>query len=107
MCQLIEYSDDFSKTSGVLWQYCRDEQVLADEGAIAVFNVSNAITDSLEIKEKITGQTGNDGRKKVKIVVPLKYLRNFWRTLEMPLINSEINFDLNWSKDCVIVANNG
>ena len=39
-------------------------------------------------------------------MVPLKYLSNFWRTLEMPLINCEINLDLNWSENCVIVTNN-
>ena len=39
-------------------------------------------------------------------MVALKYLSNFWRTLEMPLINCEINLDLNWSKNCVIEANN-
>ena len=39
-------------------------------------------------------------------MVPLKYLSNFWRTLEMPLINCEITLDLNWSENCVIVATN-
>ena len=39
-------------------------------------------------------------------MIPLKYLSNFWRTLDMLLINCEINLDLNWSKRCVIVANN-
>ena len=56
----------------------------------------------LKIKEKITGQRHNNGTKKVKIMVPLKYLSNFWGTLEMCLINWEINLDLNWSKNCVI-----
>ena len=59
-----------------------------------------------EIKEKITGKTGSIGTKNVKIIAPLKYLSNFWRTLKMSLINCEINLDLNWSKNCVIVANN-
>ena len=40
--------------------------------------------------------------KNVEIVVPLKYLSNFWRTLEMSLINWEINLELTWSSDCVI-----
>ena len=39
-------------------------------------------------------------------MVPFQYLSNFWRTLQMPLINCEINFDLNWSENCVIVATN-
>ena len=52
----------------------------------------------------MTGQTGNNGTKNVEIMVPLKYLSNFWRTLEMPLINCEINLLLTWSTSCVIVS---
>ena len=47
-------------------------------------------TDSFNFKAKITGQPGDKGTKEVEIMVPLKYLSNFWRTLEMPLINCEI-----------------
>ena len=54
----------------------------------------------------MTGQTGNDGIKNVEIVVPIKYLSNFWRTLEMPLINCEVNLILTWSANCVIVSTN-
>ena len=64
----------------------------------------NATTNSFKIKEEITGQAGNNGTKNVEIMVPLIYLGNFWRTLEIPLINCEINLYLNWSKNCVIVA---
>ena len=53
---------------------------------------------------RIAGQTGNDGPKNVEIIVPVKYLSNFWKAFEMHLINCEINLDLNWSKRCVIVA---
>ena len=52
----------------------------------------------------MTGQTGNNGIKNVEIMVPLKYLSNFWRTLEMSLINCEINLILTWSANCVIVS---
>ena len=48
----------------------------------------------LKQKQKMTGQTRNNGTKDVQIMVPLKYLSNFWRTLEMPLINYEINLFL-------------
>ena len=52
--------------------------------------------------------TLNDGNTKdVEIMVPLKYLSNFWRTLEMPLINCEIELILTWSKDCVISSATG
>ena len=49
-------------------------------------------------------KTGNNGTKNVEIMVPLKYLSNFWRTHKMPLINCEISLDLNWSKNCIIVV---
>ena len=49
--------------------------------------VVNNLTDSFNFKVKFTGQTGNDGTKDVEIMAPLKYLTNFWRTLEIPLIN--------------------
>ena len=59
------------------------------------------MTDSFKIKEKITGKTDDNGTKDVEVMPPLKYLSNFWRTLEMSLIICQINFDLNWSKNQV------
>ena len=56
MYNLIEYSNIYSKTSGILWQYCRDELVLDDNDTIADFNIANAITDSFKSKEKIIGR---------------------------------------------------
>ena len=57
---------------------------------------------------KITGTTPNNGNTEdVEIIVPLKYLSNFWRTLEMPLITCEVNLILKWSKDCVITNSTG
>ena len=55
-------------------------------------------------KNKKNSQTGNNNTNNAEIMVPLKYLGNFWKTVEKPLINCEINLDLNWSKNCVIVA---
>ena len=60
----------------------------------------------LILKQKITGQTNDDGRINVEIMVPLKYLSNIWRTLEMPLINCEVELILIWSADCVIIYAN-
>ena len=77
---LIEYSDNYSKTSGSLWQYYRDDP-------------SDNITrsESFKNKTKITGKnTAAGNTKEVKIAVPLNYLSNFWRTLEIPLINFEL-----------------
>ena len=102
---LIEYSDNFSKTPGSLWQYCKDIPVVDNNSTIVNF-VENNLTDSFNFKVKITGQTGDDGTKNVEIIVPLKYLSNFWRTLEMPLINCEINLTLTWSTNCVIDSTN-
>ena len=92
MYNLIEYSDNYSKTSGSLWQYYKDEP-----------NDNLAGSESLKSKVKITGKTPADrNTKNVEIIVPLKYLSNFWRTLEMSLINGEVNLILTWSKDCAI-----
>ena len=85
---LIEYSDNYSKKSGSLWQWYRDE--LTD-------------SESFEFKIKITGNTPTDSNTKdVEIAVSLKYFGDFRRTLELPLINSEISLILKWSWTCVI-----
>ena len=86
MYNLIEYSDNYSKTSGNLWQYCKEIPAVDNNGDIADFSGTNA-TDSFNFKTKITGQTNNNGRiDNVEIMVLLKYLSNFWRTLEISLI---------------------
>ena len=103
MYSLIEYSDNYAKTTGSLWQYCKDIPVLNANDEITHFADANT-TDSFNFKVKITGQTGNGGTKDVEIMVPLKYLSNFWRTLEMSLINCEVNLILPWSSTCVLIA---
>ena len=78
MYNLIEYSD-LEKASGSLWKYCKDIPAVNKNGNIVDFNGANA-TDSFNFKAKITGQTGNDGEiDNPEIMVPLKYLSNFWR----------------------------
>ena len=80
MYSSIEYSDNYAKPSGNLWKYYRDEP-----------NDNLADSDSCKSKMKIIGKTPNNGNEKdVEIMVQLKYLSNFWRTLEMPLINCEV-----------------
>ena len=105
MYNLIEYSDNYSKTIGSLWQYCRDTSTVNNNDDIAEFNRANA-TDSFNFKAKITGQTGDNGTKEVGIMIPLKYLSIFWRILEIPLINREIYLILTWSANCVMVYSN-
>ena len=97
MYNLIEYSDNYTKTSESLWQYYRDEPSN---------NLANS--ESFKFKVKITGKTpAADNEKDVEIIIPLKYLSNFWRTLEMPLINCEVNLILTWSSTCVITNSTG
>ena len=89
---LIEYSNNYSKTSVSLWQYYKDEPT---------DNIADS--KSFKSKVKITGRTPAGGNTKdVEIIVPFKYLRNFWRTLEMSLINCEVSLFLTWSSTCVI-----
>ena len=97
MYNLIEYSDNYSKTSGSLWQYYKDDP-----------NDNLTESESFKSKVKITGNTAAAGNTRdVEIIVPLKYLSNYWRTLEMPLINCEFNLIFTWSKDCVITNSTG
>ena len=103
MYNLIEYSDNYAKTTGSLWQYCIPGRNANANDVITEFTEGN-LTDSFKFKVKITGQTGNGGTKDVEIMVPLKYLSKFWRTLEMPLINCEVNLILTWSSNCVLIA---
>ena len=93
MYNLIEYSDDYSKTSGSLLQYCKEIPAINNAGNIVDFNRAN-VTDPFNFKTKITGQTSNNSRIDIEIMVPLKNLSNFWRTLEMPLINCEVEIGL-------------
>ena len=86
MYNSIKYSDNYSNTSGSLWQYYRHKPALNNDGVNADFPDDND-TASFKLKQKITGQKGNDLIKDVQIMVPSKYLIDFWRTLQMSLIN--------------------
>ena len=80
MYNLTEYSDNYSKTSGTLWQYYKDDP-----------NDNTEQSESFKSKIRMAGKTpADDNTKDVEIVVPLKYLSNFWRTLEMSLITSVV-----------------
>ena len=97
MYNLIEYSDNYSDTSGSLWGFKRDE---IDDNA-DVTNDYNA--PSFKYKASNIGNTENNGTKNgIKIAVPLKYLINFWRSLEMPLINWKVELSLKWIENCVL-----
>ena len=99
MYNLIEYSDNYSDTSGSLWQFKRDE----------ITNNANVTNDdnapSFKYKASNIGNTENNGTKNgVKIVVPLKYLSNFWRSLEISLINCKAELSLRWLENCVLTS---
>ena len=101
MYNLIEYSDNYSDTSGTLWQFARDEIINNAD----VTNDNNAF--SFKYKANLIGNTGNNERKDgVKIDVPLKFLSNFWRSLEMPLIHCKVGLSLKWYERCLLTVAN-
>ena len=104
MYSLIE-DFNYADSSGSLYQFKRDESPMNDAG-----NSNNVALDNLRFfkyKESLLGKAadadGNDrSLKNTKIVVPLKYLCNFFRLLEMPLINCKLHLELNWNNNCVM-----
>ena len=105
MYNLIEYSDNYQDSSASLYQYKRDES--PEDNAIANLTVNNS--SSFKYKVSLLGDpvhAGGIARRNVKVVVPLKYLSNFSRSLEMPLINCKIKLNLSWKKECVLSNQN-
>ena len=110
MYNLIEYSDNYQDSSATLYQYQRDEP--PEDHAVADSMADNS--DSFKYKIKLLGNVtevaGNAAgvrRLNGKVVVPLKYLSNFFRSLEMPLINCKIKLNLTWKKECVLSTRDG
>ena len=107
MYNFLEYSKNYKKTTGNLWNYYRDEPR----------NPLSSNSESFKCKTSITGNTydvgageaGYDaskvGKIETEVVITLKHLSNFWRTLNIPLINCEIELILTWSKNCVLADN--
>ena len=104
---LLQYSKNYKKTTGILWNYYRVEPNSSfDINNRDSINYSIKDSDSFNYKISTTGQLENDDEEKedIKIVVPLKYLSKFWRTLNIPLINCETSLDLTWSKNYVLTS---
>ena len=103
MCNLIEYSDNYSGPSGCLWQFKRDE-VPPDNNANISTNNSQSFKDKAALVRKTVNAVNNRNSsvKLTKIVVPLKYLSNFLRLLEILLINCKIHLELNWIEGCIL-----
>ena len=100
MYNLIKYSNNYSDTSGSLWQFKRDD-VSANNADLTINN-----SQSFKYMAALVGKTVNAGNnitnssvKNTKIVVPLKYLSKFWRSLEMPSINCKLHLELYWIED--------
>ena len=81
MSSLIECRDTYTKTSGGLWQYYRNEPALNDDGNTIDFPNDSYNSISFKFKQKITGQTVNNETKDVETMISLKYLSNFWKTV--------------------------
>ena len=105
MYNLLEYSKDYRKTIGSLYNYCRDELTNDDDNDnFANINVVNS--EAFKYKNKITSITYNvdaaaedydvnkNDTEKIELAIPLKYLGNFWRALNIPLISCEVLLEL-------------
>ena len=106
MYNLIEYSDNYQDSSATLYQYKRDEPPEAD----AIANLRTNTSSSFKYKVELLGNPVLDGgiaKRSVKVVVPLKYLSNFFRSLKMPLINCKIKLNLTSKKECVLSTDAG
>ena len=104
MYNLLEYSKNYRKTTGSLWNYYRDKP----NSTIGGNNITHSIlnSESLDYKANFmeNGVTHDNLTKNdVKIVLPLKHLSNFWRHLDIPLINCEVELILTWFKNCVLI----
>ena len=102
MYNLIEYSDNYSHTLGSLWHFKRDD-VPTDNADLSTNN-----SHSFKYQAALVGKTENvaaGGKrfvKNTKIVVPLKHLNNFWRSLKILLINWKVYLELNWIENCIL-----
>ena len=105
MYNLIEYSDNYQDSSATLYQYKRDES--PEDNATANLTAINSSSFKYKIKllgnvTEVAGNAAGVRKLNVKVVVPLRYLSNFFRSLEMPLINCKIKLNLTWKKECVL-----
>ena len=104
MYNLLEYSKNYRKTTKRLWNYYRDEP----RSTIGASNITHSIlnSESFDYKANLmeNGVTQNNLTKHdVKVVVPLKHLSNFWRHLDIPLINCEVELISTWFKNCLLI----
>ena len=126
MYNLLEYSKNYRKTIGSLYNYYRDE--LSDDADDDNFgNIKVVNSNTFKYKTKIIGNTydvharipnpdgagqidnpiynvNKNDTQEVELAIPLKYLGNYWRALNIPLISCEVSLELKWDKNCVITS---
>ena len=115
MYNLLGYSKNYRKTIGSLYNYYRDE--LSDDAGDNNFDNINVVnSNTFKYKNKIIGNTYNvnagaqgygvneNGTQDIELAIPLKYLGNFWRALNILLISCEVSLELKWDKNCVITS---
>ena len=104
MYNLLEYSKNYKKTTGSLWNYYRDEPNSNTDDNEIMHSILNSESFDYKANFMENGVTQNNLTKNnVKIVVPLKYLSNFWRSLNISLINCEVELILTWFKSCALI----
>ena len=114
MYNSIEYSVNYSDTSGSLYQFIRDEQPLNNDGNIidvtadnsSSFKYKSNLLKGIDTKDVLANtnpdiEAAHRVFKNEQIAVPLKYVSSFFRSLEMPLINTKLHLELNWTKNCI------
>ena len=108
MYNLLECSKNYRKTTGSLWNYYRDEPSNPFSSNSQSFKYKTSITGNTY--NLVSGDTNYDATKvdknKTQVVILLKHLSNFWRALDIPFINCEVEFILTWSKNCVLADMN-
>ena len=103
MYNLLEYSKNYRKTIGLLYNYYRDE--ISDDADNNNFNDIKVVnSNTFKYKNKIINNTNDAGTKDIELVMPLKYLGNFWRSLNIQLISCEVSLELKWDENCIITS---
>ena len=104
MYNLLEYSKNYIKTAGSLWNYYRDKPSSSIDDENIIHSILNSESFDYRANFVEDGVTHNNLLKNdVKVVVPVKHLSNFWRSLNIPIINSEVELILTWIKNCVLI----
>ena len=100
---LIEYSSNYSKTTESLWFYTKDEATNFNAD-IANGNNFESFMYKAELLKSTVAEGNNEILKDARIAAPLKYLSDFWRLLEVPLINCKVELNLKWTRYCALSA---